>query len=135
EYGTPSPTLKKCYKCKMELDVALFSRDGSRPDGLQAACKTCKAEMKRQWVEANKIRVAEYQQQYGKKYREENRDAILAYDRRRYAENKDARLNMQRRYIKANRDEILERRRIRRVARRDEVNERQRRYYEKNKWS
>ena len=40
--------MKKCLKCKRELDESCYGKDSSRADGLQRYCKDCRREQYRQ---------------------------------------------------------------------------------------
>ena len=45
--------MKRCTRCKTEKSEEEFSRDRSRPDGLDARCRVCKNEMNTTWRRAN----------------------------------------------------------------------------------
>lgn len=36
--------MKKCYKCNINREFSYFSKDKSRPDGLQSMCRSCRSE-------------------------------------------------------------------------------------------
>lgn len=36
--------MKRCYSCGMLKPTSEFSRDHSKPDGLQSGCKSCRKE-------------------------------------------------------------------------------------------
>lgn len=56
--------MKKCGKCKLEKNIADFSKDKTKKDGLQVCCKLCKSEMKKNWVLKNKDYIFEYHKNY-----------------------------------------------------------------------
>ena len=70
--------IKRCKRCGY---VRKHSRDKMSKDGLQTKCVAC-----------------------DKEYREENRDAKLAYNKEHYKANRDARLAYNKEHYKANRD-------------------------------
>lgn len=39
--ATPSPTLKRCSRCRYHLPTASFHKNASKPDGLQYYCCVC----------------------------------------------------------------------------------------------
>lgn len=45
---------KKCCKCKRELSLEKFSANSSKKDGIQAHCKTCQKEYRREHYLKNK---------------------------------------------------------------------------------
>ena len=56
---------KVCSRCKRELPISEFTKDKSRVDGLQNYCKGC-----------------------NKKYYEDNKENIIAYQKLYYEDNK-----------------------------------------------
>ena len=50
--------MKKCYECGFECDekdaLKYFSKNKTKPDGLQGQCKICRAEIQREYREKNK---------------------------------------------------------------------------------
>ena len=80
--NTPNSTqLKTCSKCKRELPPDRFHRQNTRRDGLQHQCKDCKA-----------------------KYYADNRDKILAQERKHRAANRD-KINARRKQLYADNPE------------------------------
>lgn len=61
--------MKTCKKCTKEYDLSKFVRDASRPGGYKPYCKVCYAELRRNYVAANKDKIKSYQDGYNKKYR------------------------------------------------------------------
>lgn len=51
--------LKRCYICKKEQPVAMFSRNRSRSDGFENRCKQCDHAKGKEWYVRNKARVIE----------------------------------------------------------------------------
>jgi hypothetical protein len=46
--------VKKCTHCKQPKDESDFYRNRSRHDGLRAVCKSCAADLQRDWCERNR---------------------------------------------------------------------------------
>jgi hypothetical protein len=65
--------VKKCYKCKQELDEKLFHRNKNTTDGLQAYCKECV----KPYTKTNKEKLSLYH----KKYRENNKKKAANYSK------------------------------------------------------
>lgn len=63
--------MKHCTKCNTDLDLASFSRDKNRRDGLSPWCRACCRESNRKWREANADLVAAKELAY----RQANREA------------------------------------------------------------
>ena len=87
------PDLKVCSTCKEEKPLSAFGKDCTRKDGLRCACKLC----------SNKK---------NKKYRQENRDAVLEKNRKYRRENRDAIAKANKEYSQKNWDAIAERKKI-----------------------
>lgn len=61
--------MKVCTKCKKELTVDNFSKNGR--NGLRGTCKECQSQYNKQWTLDNKVAIAKYNKQYftdNKKY-------------------------------------------------------------------
>lgn len=53
--------MKKCIKCKKQLDELCFHKNKSKKDGLTNICKSCIAEYNKEWVCKNRGRVNDNQ--------------------------------------------------------------------------
>ena len=62
---------KICSKCGRELPISKFSKRKSSKDGLQAYCKECKAEYRKQYYTEHKAEETEYQKQYKAEHKKE----------------------------------------------------------------
>ena len=49
--------MKKCIKCKKELDGTMFHKNKTKKDGLTNICKSCIADYNKMWVDKNRDRV------------------------------------------------------------------------------
>ena len=116
---------KRCSGCGEVKGAESFSRCKSKKDGLKSHCKACI----RRYREENREAALEYQ----RRYREENREAVLERQRRHYEENREAVAERNRRYREENREAVAERDRRYREEHREAIVERSRRYYEENR--
>lgn len=69
---------KRCTKCQLPKQATDFYRDKTRRDGMTSTCKQCRAAVDRRHYYGT----LEYQRARKRKYRAENRDALLANERR-----------------------------------------------------
>jgi hypothetical protein len=110
--------MKRCSKCRKELGEEMFNKCSSRPDGLQCACKECKAgyfknssddskKRRQEYAQAHKAEIAEYQ----KKYREENLSSLKEAQKAYYLENREERIEKVREWCKENKEHVREWRR------------------------
>lgn len=74
--------MKTCNTCGECKPLMAYSKKPDTRDGLQPVCKPCAAAFRKKWVESR----PGYVKQYNDKYRQVNRDFILAQGRVRYAE-------------------------------------------------
>jgi hypothetical protein len=151
--------MKRCADCKQGKPLAEFGANRKAKDGLKSYCRPCSAERQRAYVAANKEKV----RTAGKRYYENNREAVLsraaerywgkpekfreaarqyradnagavrARDRKRYEANPDAKRNSARAFYAENRDKIIPRMRDYWSANKDQMSEYQKRYYRENK--
>ena len=79
--------MKKCTKCKRELDISCFSKSKRRQDGLHNKCKECMAIYLKEYRENNKDKIRDKKHQhyvnnvlsikeYQKSWREDNQESI-----------------------------------------------------------
>ena len=109
--------IKICSKCKQEKECVK-----SRPD-----CKDCQ----KQYREANKSAIAEWNKQYReankeaiKKYREANKKAIAEKQKQWYEAKKQDVLRQRKQYYKSNKETIAERKKQYRQANKETINKR-----------
>ncbi len=105
--------IKYCAKCGEHKPFLDFGKNKSCADGIQSYCRTCCSQAKRQWCEANRDKVREFNRQY----REANRDKVR---------------KIQRQYRKTNREKLLESRKQYRETNLEKVREYNRKYREAN---
>lgn len=98
---------KRCTGCEEVKPVSEFYRNRSNGDGLAHYCKSCEAERKRKYYEANREKIAES----GRRYREANKEKIKEKDRRYRENNKEKEAERHRRYYEANKEILSSRRR------------------------
>lgn len=51
--------MKKCYRCKKEKEVYLFSKDKYQKDGYTFDCKECRRKIYKEWYDNNPDKVKE----------------------------------------------------------------------------
>ena len=115
--------MKTCNKCKVQKDLSGFSKDKAKKDGLQAKCKACDAEYKKENHESVLARNAKWYQEnreaksaYEAEYRKDNREARSAYHAEWYQENRESVLAQKAEYGKANPDKCRANQAKRRAA-------------------
>lgn len=86
--------LKRCSKCKVEVDTELFSKHATRKDGLQTQCKECD----KAYAAKNAVAIAARK----KIYNAENAEAISAQRKIYNAANSEARGAYNKEWAKAN---------------------------------
>lgn len=96
---------------------------------VNGVCRVCSAEYGRKYREQNKDKFTEYDR---KRY-EKNKDKIAVYDRIRYEQNKEKILEQSRKYREQNKEKVAERGRKHYKQNKEKISERSREYYEKNK--
>lgn len=147
---------KTCQKCREAKPVEQFSKNGSRPDGLQACCKSCNAvataaakardpekvrrlanERSARWREANPDAIRES----FKKWYEENQEGARERSRENHKRIRESMTEAEREAFKeaqraysrarylAKQEEIKARSLARHYAKREQENERSREYY------
>lgn len=67
--------MKICTVCKVEKELSCFNIRRASKDGLQSRCRTCRAEQKKVYREANREQIAEQQ----KTYQKANRKRLAEY--------------------------------------------------------
>ena len=121
--------MKKCIKCGVEKDEALYSKDKRNIDGLNLRCKDCVKKYRVSYEEKNKDkikeRIAKYKEinknkikEVSAKYRENNREKLKVKQEKYYANNKKKCIEATKKY---------------RANNKDKWNEYQNKYREKNR--
>lgn len=95
---------KRCRTCKEEKAPSEFNKDRTKSDGLQNQCRVCQRERQRKYREENREALLEYQH----KYREENREEIQEKNRKYREENREALREYQRKYREGNAEYLRE---------------------------
>lgn len=91
--------MKKCTKCKLDLELIHFRKDPSKKDGKASYCKNCLKETQRIWYQNNKLKAqktanSSYQKRKAKisdrrkELRKENPDKYKEAAKKRYNPNK-----------------------------------------------
>ena len=79
---------KKCTKCNIVKTIDQFGKEKNGKYGVQSRCKVCRAEIRKEQYEKNKVTEIEY----GKQYRKDNQEkekarAIISEVIKKYQEN------------------------------------------------
>lgn len=94
--------MKTCSKCKALISKSEFSKNKSKKDGLQAHCKLCRIEYKKQHALNN----PRYYADKAKLYRELNLDIITISRKKHYCENRLAVLKRKKQWRENNIDKV-----------------------------
>ena len=95
--------MKRCKKCKEEKKKSEYYKHCASKDGLRSSCKLCLSVQKKKYRENNKEKVLAR----NRKYRENNREKIFT-KRKQYRENNKEKIsNKQKQYHEKNREKIL----------------------------
>ncbi len=105
--------MKKCSKCGVEKELAEFSKDKGKRDGLRSQCKACV----KVWCEVNKDK----QKAYIKAWREANKGKRKAYNKAWYEDNKDKKKAQNKAWYEANKDKMKVQKKAYREANRDKL--------------
>ena len=133
---------KRCSKCGEEKPASTeyFVRAKKEKSGLASSCKDCN----RKWREQNREKLLAASKKWrqenkkkkaemDKKYREENKEKRAAYDKEYYKLNKKKKREYQKLYREKNGDAMREKDRIRYRENKEEINEKKRKYYRENR--
>lgn len=98
------PILKKCNRCKQELETTCFHKNKVFPDGLAHYCKSCR----NQYYKSSPT-----SQEYDKRYRTENKEKRKATVKKHYNNNKQKISDRKKREYQLNKEKyaLKERRR------------------------
>lgn len=125
--STPTRTCTQCGKT-YPATTEYFHRLKSGKYGLHAQCKPCMCERRRLW----RVKNAEYNREYQKRYREEHYDDVREYHKRRYKENLEHFQEYHKQYYIENADSIREGRRQYYAENTERVLESQKKWRKKN---
>lgn len=75
--------MKTCTKCNIEKPFTEFSKHKYRKEGLQSACKKCRAEYQKKYYQENKEIVAETNKKWLEKNKEKRNEYMRKYDKSR----------------------------------------------------
>ena len=107
--------MKKCSKCKLDLDVTLFGKSNSSKDGLRSSCKICQKKYREENKEKNRERTSQrwkeayYKDKSKKKeknkiYYDKNKIKVKQNSKDYYEQNKEKKLSYQKEYQKNNKE-------------------------------
>lgn len=121
--------MKKCYKCKEEKQLQEFSKDKSKKDGLNSACKVCSKVMVQSYHKQNREKVKSSRKIYNEKNRDKNREYWESY----YTLNKEALLGKASKWYQENKEDYLEYRKVYNLENKDKIQEYEKSYYQANR--
>jgi Zn-dependent M16 (insulinase) family peptidase len=97
--------MKRCSKCKESKELVCFYKNISKSDGFCIHCKSCIAERKRKYNQANAEKIAERK----RKYYQSNAEKVAERKRKYRQANAEKVAERQRKYNQANAEKIAER--------------------------
>ena len=136
--------MKRCSKCGEVKSVEDFGKAKTAKDGLSSQCKECQKEYGKKYRENNKEHCAEYNKKYYeenkekcnesmKKYREENKEYCVEKAKKYYEENKEHCDENSKKYYEENKEHCAERGKKYRENNKEKCVEYTKKYYEENK--
>ena len=114
---------KKCTKCNIVKTIDQFGKEKNGKYGVQSRCKVCRAEIRKEQYEKNKVTEIEY----GKQYRKDNQEKEKARAKRYRELNPEKVKESQKKYRETNPEKVKERRKNWAMANKELVN-----HYSKN---
>ena len=110
---------KKCTKCNIVKTIDQFGKEKKGKYGVQSFCKVCKAEIRKEQYEKNKVTEIEY----GKQYRKDNQEKEKARAKRYRELNPEKVKESQNKYREANPEKVKERRENWAMANKELINQ------------
>jgi hypothetical protein len=99
--------LKTCTKCKRDLPITEYCKDKYKSDGLNSACRECKAKDQKKYRKNNPEIIKEIRKRANKKYKEKHPNKDHEY----YLKNKEKINQYQKKYNEQHKDHITARQR------------------------
>jgi hypothetical protein len=118
--------MKVCIKCILEKDLYMFPKKGN-------ICKSCKSIYNNNYSKKYREENKEILSEYKKRYYEENKEEISIKSREHREENKDAIKLMKKRYYEENKEEISIKSKEYYEENREQLSEYYKKYREENK--
>ena len=109
---------KKCTKCNIVKTIDQFGKEKNGKYGVQSRCKVCRAEIRKEQYEKNKVTEIEY----GKQYRKDNQEKEKARAKRYKELNPEKVKESQKKYRETNPEKVKERRKNWAMANKELVN-------------
>jgi len=127
--------MKQCSRCKETKPKSEFGKNKSKSDGLHSYCNICNVEYSKKYRENNRDAVLERNKKYRennreqiveslKKYRENNREKIAERNKKYYENNREPIVESFKKYYENNREPIIERGKKYRENNREQIIER-----------
>lgn len=136
--------MKKCSKCGKTLRDDEFYKDSSRKDGLNNKCKKCCAEYRiankekiAKYFQDNKVEIynrrREYQIEYQKKYRSQNKDKISNQNKEYRKKHRDELVSYSREYNSKHKEKLKQQDAEYKIKNSDKIKRRRKKRYDENK--
>ena len=100
--------MKVCSNCKIEKEIASFTKNSSRKDGLKINCIECCKILYNKYRDANKIKESERGKRYNKEKRVINKEEVKKYKSKYYKDNKDIIEYKKKKYRESNKEHLNE---------------------------
>lgn len=111
--------MKKCCRCKRELDRKMFFNNKSKKDGLSYTCKECSKEYMKEYCQNNREKINKHKKEYwqnnreqrhkyAKEYRQNNKKKIKEHDKEYRNKNKVKRFEYNKLYYQNNHEKVIE---------------------------
>ena len=125
--------MKTCTKCDIEKDESAFNKSKQSKDGLKYSCKKCEKEYGKEYRQNNKESIKENK----KEYYQDNKESIKENKKEYYQENKESIKEYQKEYQKEyrqeNKEDIKEYQKEYQQNNKDSIKEYQKEYRQENK--
>ncbi|MBW3113497.1 HNH endonuclease [Bacillus sp. MCCB 382] len=124
--------MKACNKCGETKSLGDFYNLKTTKDGKQRSCKKCQNDATYKRRKDKSIEYADYQREYNKKYREDNRDSLKSYQQKYRSENEHKLRPKRVEWLKRNKDSLSEYHREYYRENKEELSEKRKLYYAEN---
>jgi len=122
------PKSKVCTQCTKEKLLEEFHKHTGCKYGVESRCTACRAKYKKQYIQDNP-EIQKKRVEYGKQYRQNNKDAVSEYAKQYCEANKEKIKEREKQYRKANKEE----RKQYYETNKERITEQRRQHYEANK--
>lgn len=125
--------MKRCKKCKEEKEFSQYYRHCASKDGLRSSCKLCLSVQKKKYRENNREKVLATDRKYRENNREKHKEKIVAYQNNYRQTNKEELAAYQRDYREKNKEKVKASRKKTYAKHREKIRQKKREQYIKNR--